>query len=60
MGPKLCTRSSRLHVSGVGTSILQTLSNCEEWRRSLYVVEESITTNWWMNRCLLQTFVGTC
>jgi hypothetical protein len=30
VGRKLYTRSSQLHLQGVGTSILQTFLNCEE------------------------------
>jgi hypothetical protein len=48
-----------LHFQGVGTSILQTFSNCEEWQRSLYVVEEPPTTSWWTGRGLLRMFVET-
>jgi hypothetical protein len=38
--------SSRLHLQGVGTKIMQMFLNYENQRKSLYGVEESSTTSW--------------
>ncbi len=58
MGQKLCIRSSQLHYWGVGISVLQVFSNCEEQQRSLHAIEEPLTTNWLMGGSLLWTFVN--
>jgi hypothetical protein len=37
-----------------------TFSKCEEWQRSLYVIEEFTTTSWRTGKSLLQMFIETC